>query len=114
MELFSPQDWDLPDGGHPEVGKPVQLSFKMPPLSRHFSDDGGLDRSDELSMSHNLSSVYACSRDTLESLKRIEYEVGQIREREEKWQKDREMIEREFLRTQKVRTSRLCVKPVLM
>lgn len=61
-----------------------------PPLSRHYSDESLLEKSDELEISHGLNSSYSLSRDTLDRLRRIELEARALREREELRQREHE------------------------
>ena len=80
------------------------------PLSgnRFLSDDSMLDRNDELEFSHSShGSNYRLSRETLDSLRRIEMEARALREREEKRQRDlekrkleKQQIEQDILRVQ--------------
>ncbi|XP_067650553.1 rho GTPase-activating protein 23-like isoform X1 [Haliotis asinina] len=88
--------------------KSQSKSFNVSTFSRHYSDESLLDRNDELEMSHGMSSTWSLSRDTLDRLKRIEYEARALREREEQRQRDMEKcrreqqrIEQEYQRTKK-------------
>ena len=77
-------------------------------VNRFFSDESMLDRNDELEVSHSShSSNYRLSRETLDSLRRIEMEARALREREERRQRDlekrkleKQRIEQDILQTQ--------------
>ena len=77
-------------------------------VNRFLSDDSMLDRNDELEFSHSShSSNYRLSRETLDSLRRIEMEARALREREERRQKDlekrkleKQRIEQDILKIQ--------------
>ena len=60
-------------------------------VNRFLSEDSMLDRNDELEFSQSShSSNYRLSRETLDSLRRIEMEARALREREERRQRDLE------------------------
>ena len=77
-------------------------------VNRFLSEDSMMDRNDELEFSHSsLSSNYRLSRDTLDSLRKIEMEARALREREERRQRDlekrkleKQRIEQDILQTQ--------------
>lgn len=77
-------------------------------VNRFLSEDSVLDRNDELEFSHSShSSNYRLSRETLDSLRRIEMEARALREREERRQRDlekrkleKQRIEQDILQTQ--------------
>ncbi|XP_060566502.1 rho GTPase-activating protein 21-like isoform X4 [Ruditapes philippinarum] len=83
-------------------------SSYLNPTTRYFSDEL-LDRNDELELSHStLSGSYSrLSKETIDSLKRIEMEARALREREERRQRDlekrkleKQRIEQDILQTQ--------------
>ena len=85
----------------------AQSNF-LTPNTRYFSDEL-LDKNDELELSHNTQSgsFGRLSRETIDSLRRIEMEARAIREREERRQRDlekrkleRQKIEQDILKTQ--------------
>ncbi|KAK3588177.1 hypothetical protein CHS0354_012242 [Potamilus streckersoni] len=93
-------DWDFIDAEKENQGVYIK------PFSRHFSEDTMFDKNDELEISHGHPSV-PLSRETLESLRRIELEARALREREEKRRLEHEKrrlekqrIEQDILRTQ--------------
>ena len=77
-------------------------------VNRFLSEDSMMDRNDELEFSHSShSSNYRLSRETLDSLRRIEMEARALREREERRQRDlekrkleKQRIEQDILQTQ--------------
>ncbi|XP_045168315.2 rho GTPase-activating protein 21-like isoform X3 [Mercenaria mercenaria] len=80
----------------------------LTPTTRYFSDESLLDRNDELELSHStLSGSYSrLSKETIDSLKRIEMEARALREREERRQRDlekrkleKQRIEQDILQT---------------
>ncbi|KAL4222410.1 Rho GTPase-activating protein 21 [Mactra antiquata] len=64
----------------------------LTPTTRYFSDDSLLDKNDELELSHSTQSgsFSRLSRETIDSLRRIELEARALREREERRQRDLE------------------------
>ncbi|KAL3831347.1 hypothetical protein ACJMK2_023105 [Sinanodonta woodiana] len=93
-------DWDFIDAEKENQG------IHIKPFSRHFSEDTMFDKNDELEISHGHPSV-PLSRETLESLRRIELEARALREREEKRRLEHEKrrlekqrIEQDILQTQ--------------
>lgn len=79
------------------------------PTTRYFSDDSLLDKNDELELSHSTQSgsYSRLSRETIDSLMRIEMEARALREREERRQRDlekrkleKQRIEQDILQTQ--------------
>lgn len=99
-------DQDFPEFDFIDSEKENQNLFLVP-SSRYFSDDV-LDRNDELEFSHSSQNGnYRLSRETLDSLRRIEMEARALREREERRQRDHEKrklekqrIEQDILQTQ--------------
>ena len=65
-------------------------SAYLTPNTRYFSDESLLDRNDELEVSHGLSGggYSRLSRETINSLRRIELEARALREREERRQRE--------------------------
>ncbi|KAJ8313606.1 hypothetical protein KUTeg_008167 [Tegillarca granosa] len=84
-------NWDF------EKERQSQGSFAKSLVSRHFSDDS-LDKNDELEISHGLSNSFSLSRDTIDSLRRIEEEARTLREKEEKRRRDHEKRKKEWQR----------------
>ncbi|WAQ93624.1 RHG21-like protein [Mya arenaria] len=62
----------------------------LTPTTRYFSDESLLDRNDELELSHGTptGSLSRLSRETINSLRRIEMEARALREREERRQRE--------------------------
>lgn len=88
--------------------KETSSSAYLSPSTRYFSDDV-LDKNDELELSHGTQNggYSRLSRETIDSLRRIELEARAIREREERRQRDlekrkleRQKIEQDILQTQ--------------
>ena len=99
------KDFDFIDS---DINKDNSSAY-LTPTTRYFSDESLLDRNDELELSHStLSGSYSrLSKETIDSLKRIEMEARALREREERRQRDlekrkleKQRIEQDILQTQ--------------
>lgn len=101
-------DRDFPDFDYIDSEKESTSAY-LTPTTRYFSDESLIDRNDELELSHSTQSgsYSRLSRETIDSLRRIEMEARALREREERRQRDLEIrklekqkIERDILQTQ--------------